>query len=1175
MEFRILGPLEVLGDGRQAVLGGSRQRALLALLVIHANETLATERLIDEVWGERPPASAAKTLQVQISRLRKTLGATGPDRDAGMLVTRGAGYELRVDPDRIDSRRFEKLVGDGRRQLAARRPDLALSALEPALSLWRGPPLAEFAYERFAQAEVARLEELRVGALEELIDAKLALGRHAEVVGDLERLIREHPYRERLRSQLMLAFYRCERQADALQAYQDARRTLVEQLGIEPGQRLRELEQAILAQDQNLAVPDHVHVAAVIESAPEVPGSVFVGREIELAELIGGLDDAFARQGRLFLLIGEPGVGKSGLAEELARHARRQGARLLIGRCWEAGGAPAFWPWVQSLRSYVRASNHIDLVGQLGAGASDIATMLPELFELIPGLPQAAAPESQGGRFRLFHATAEFLRRASEQRPLVLILDDLHAADTPSLLMLQFIARELGSMRVLVVAAIRDVDPNPGVPLIAMLAEVAREPVTRRVTLSGLSEREVADYLQLTAADIASAELAAELYAETEGNPLFVTEAVRLLVLEGVRPKPERELRLVLPQSVRDVISRRLAHLSSECGQILVLASVLGREFHLEQLAGVAGVTSDALLETLDEAMAARVIGEVPGVAGQLRFAHVVIRDTLYEGLTTARRVRLHRLAAETLEALYAGDPSAHLAELAHHAIAGSDFEKAYAYARRAGERELTRFAFEEAARLYQTALDALELVDPAAETDRCHLLLSLAEAQARAGNTPAAQAASLEAAGIARHLGMGLELARAATCYGGRFAWERAGGHTQLVSLLEEGLRAVGEHDIELRSRLLARLAGALRDEHSRDRRDKLSREAVDLARRSGNRDALAFAVDGRIGAVIAPDTITECLALSSELHQVTTEIADREGLVQAHLGRIMAQVLAGDIHAAEVDLDRMDRIANELRQPAQLWMGCSIRAPLALAAGKLSEAEQENERALAIGERALPDMALVAHRAIRCALYDARGMLEEAESAIRELPAQFPERPVFRCMLAYIHAKLGRKAQAQEALNELAKPGALPFDLEWLYAMSLIAETCTRLQDTTTAAVLYRRLTAHADLNAADPPEGARGSVARYLGQLAAALGRHQEAADHFDRAVAMNRQMGAQLWLAHTQHDYAQLLLTGRAPGERKRGSLLHDAAQATYRELGIRLPSSDLKPEAVISRRRVVD
>src|SRR5829696_1241455 len=301
----MLGPLEVLDEGHRVALGGSKQRSLLALLLVHANETLGTDHLVDELWGERPPANAAKTVQMQISRLRKALAGEPGDVAASPLMTRERGYELRIDPDRLDSQRFELLVGQGRDELAGGNPEGVVSTLERALSLWRGAALGELGYEPFAQREIARLDDLRVAALEQLIEAKLQLGGHAEVVGQLEALISDHPYRERLRAQLMLALYRSDRQADALQAYQEARRTLVEELGIEPGERLRELERAVLAQDSQLHLPVK-HDPAAAKPTGDPPSSGFVGRERELAELIGGLEDAFAGRGRLFLLVGEP-----------------------------------------------------------------------------------------------------------------------------------------------------------------------------------------------------------------------------------------------------------------------------------------------------------------------------------------------------------------------------------------------------------------------------------------------------------------------------------------------------------------------------------------------------------------------------------------------------------------------------------------------------------------------------------------------------------------------------------------------------------------------------------------------------------------------------------------------------------------------------------------------------
>jgi tetratricopeptide (TPR) repeat protein len=1020
-------------------------------------------------------------------------------------------------------------------------------ALREALSLWRGPPLADLGDQRFAQAEIARLEELRLTCLEERIEQDLDRGRHAELVGELESLVKEHPLRERLRGQLMLGLYRSGRQAEALDVYQTARSALVEELGIEPGRELRELNQAILEQDPELD----------LAAAAEARRSAFVGREPELAELLRGLDDAFTGAGRLFLLVGEPGIGKSRLADEVIAHARARGARILVGRCWEAGGAPAYWPWVQSLRAYVRESDTAALRSQLGAGAGALAQIVPELRQHFPDPPEPLALDPEGARFRLFDATAEFLREASASRPILLLLDDLHAADAPSLLLLRFLSRELGSTRMLVLGTYRDVDPVPGQPLIETLADVAREPVTSRIALGGLTEREVGQYVELTASEIASPELTAALNEGTEGNPLFLGEIVRLLAVEGVGSESGAEVRLAIPQTVRDVITRRLTHLSQECNRLLVVASVLGREFALDALARVDGVSEDELLDALDEAMDARVVSDVPGARGRLRFAHVLIRDTLYEGLATARRVRLHGLAVEALEALYGEESGPHLAELAHHCIAGRDFAKGLRYAERAGDRALALLAYEEAARQYGMALEALDLSDSSDERTRCKLLLSLGEAQIRAGDSPAAKEALLHAAGIARTLGLSRELALAAAGYGGRIVWVRAGADDRLVPLLEEGLAALADEDVELRARLLARLAGALRDEPSRDRRDSLSSEAVELARRTGNPTALAYALDGRAASIAAPDTVAECLALATELRGVAEQSGDAEQVAAGHFHRIMAQLQVGDIRGAEVDLAAARRVADELRQPAQLWQVRSTWAMLALALGRLTEAEELVPDSLALGERAQPSAAIPVYELQRYTLCDFRGTLAEVEPAICDLIAEYPARPVFRCALAYLHARLGRLPEAKQTFSALAGDdfSALPFDQEWLFGMSLLAETCALLGDADSAAVMHGSMLPWTAFNAVDVGEGFRGSVARDLGLLAMTMERWSDAAQHFESALEMNERMGARPWLAHTQLDYGSMLLARSAPGDRERAGELLTEAISTYEQLGM--------------------
>jgi DNA-binding SARP family transcriptional activator len=408
IEFRLLGPLEVLAEGTPVSLGTPQQRALLVLLLLNANEVVSRDRLIDELWGENPPETAAKLVQVYVSRLRKALE---PDRTGGgdVLVTQAPGYMLRVSPDELDVNRFERLVEEGQKALVEGTPGEAAARLREALALWRGPALADFVFEPFAEADVGRLEELRLAALEGRIEADLALGR-TDLVGELETLIARNPLRERLRGQLMLALYRSGRQSEALEAYRETRRTLVEEVGVEPDPALQRLEQAILKQDPALdapeapsprptmtpAVQDRLSPGGPAAQVASVPDA-FIGRRDELSALLSGLDAALTGRGSVFLVAGEAGIGKSRLLDELAQNARESGARVLWGRCWEAGGAPAYWPWVQSLRAYVQDRDPDRLQSELGAGGAELATILPELRALSRTCPLRAR-SSRGRR---------------------------------------------------------------------------------------------------------------------------------------------------------------------------------------------------------------------------------------------------------------------------------------------------------------------------------------------------------------------------------------------------------------------------------------------------------------------------------------------------------------------------------------------------------------------------------------------------------------------------------------------------------------------------------------------------------------------------------------------------------------------------------------------------------
>jgi DNA-binding SARP family transcriptional activator len=1131
VEFQILGPLEVIRDGCVLDLGAQKQRALLTALLLDPNRVVSSDRLIEALWPDGPPQTATKALQVYVSQLRKLLGKE-------RVETRAPGYRLLVEPDELDLSLFERLHGEGRHA--------------EALSLWRGPPLAEFAYQPFAETEATRLEELRLGCLEDRIELELAEGRHAELVGELEALVHEHPLRERLRGQQMVALYRAGRQAEALDAYEEARRLLTEELGLEPSRELRELQRAILVHDVSLVPPPRLRDEHVDDRSrrPIQSGTVFVGRERELDELLPRLGEALAGSGGLILISGEPGIGKSRLADRLSGEARQLGARLLVGRCWEAGGAPAFWPWIQVLRGYVRETEPEMLRPQLGAGAPDLAQLLPELGALLPGLPEPVQVDSEGARFRLFDAVAEFLRTACAAQPIVIVLDDLHAADVPTLLLLQFVARHVASSRLLIVAAYRDVDPTPGDPLSAMLAEVAREPTTSRVSLAGLSKDEVAAYIELVAPQGATPELAAELHVRTEGNPLFVVETVRLLAVEtGGAGRPG------IPPTVRDVIARRLARLPGECQDVLALASVLGREFTVDVLTHMSGRSENDLAGMLDGAIVARVVAEVPGESERLRFGHVLIRDTLYDELTPRMRARFHRDAVAALEALHGDEPGPHLAELALHSIAGGDVGAGLEYARRAGDRAVSLFAFEEAERLYTMALDLT-----GDEATRCDLLLAIGEARARAGDTSSAKAAFRVAADLASSKGLPEPLARAALGYGGRVIWDSFRDDPYFLPLLERALACVGEEDSSLRVRLLARLAsGPLRDSavDPTRRRRVLGEEALAMARRIGDASTLAYGLLGYINSHHAPDFTLLQVESGRELVETALRAGDLERAIEGYEVALESSIELADFAAVYADLEAMTALAEQLRQPAQRWVVAVYHSFLALLEGRFEDAEQLITETRTIGERAQVWTSGATYVLQLYLLRREQSRAHEVEQLVRRAAADNPTYPILQCALVDMLVALGLADEARGALDDLAADdfGCLPFDEEWLVSTCFLAESATFLRDRPRCAVLNDLLLPYADRVSISYTEISLGPVARYLGILAAAAARWDEAEPHFATSLEICERIAARPWLARTQSDYAAMLRSRAAEGDAGRAAQLEAEARRTAADLGL--------------------
>ncbi len=753
VEFRILGPLEALANQVPVDLGRPKQRALLALLLLHANQPVPLDRVIDLLWGPDAPAEAFDKLQVHVSRLRRALEPDRPPRSPSQILpTVAGGYLLRVGTDHLDADRFEVLADRAHRLMAGGQPVPARAAVDEALGLWRGPALAEFAYEPFAQPEAARLEDRRILALEDRFEIELALGNHAEAVAELEALVAGRGLRERLWGLLMLALYRSGRQGEALRAYTRARRVLGVELGVEPGAALRRLEADILAQDAQLdwhppSEDGPVRMGAGLTGPPGLAGPgvdggavgaadrgvtaaqsapPLIGRTHELAILDQALAAARAGRGRLVLVAGEAGIGKTRLASEVAAAASDYGVVAAWGRGTEVEGAPPFWFWSQIVRALLAGGDSDELRRALGPGAADIAQIVPEVTGLTGDVIRLWPAEPAAARFRLYEAVVAFVTRLAARRPLVLVLDDLHWADIPSLELTELLAQRIADLPVLMVVTYRDGEVAPDGPVASTLGGLARSAVLDRVPLAGLSESEVGDFVaQATGGEVAAG-VAAAVHARTEGNPFYVAELARSLAGGGLAD-PADPLRQV-PLGIHEVLRRRLAVLPGSTRSLLEVAAVAGREFEVPVVATAAEVTLDEAVEMLEGAARIGMVGEERAAVGRYRFSHVLVRDAIYEGIGGLRRAALHGRVGEALAGLDDGSLGL-VTDLAHHFSLGAPAvgpAPGIAAAVRAAEAAVTVLAFEQAEAHIRQALALVATMPLGLERDRQELQLQL-----------------------------------------------------------------------------------------------------------------------------------------------------------------------------------------------------------------------------------------------------------------------------------------------------------------------------------------------------------------------------------------------------------------------------------------------------------------
>jgi tetratricopeptide (TPR) repeat protein len=897
-------------------------------------------------------------------------------------------------------------------------------------------------------------------------------------------------------------------------------------------------------------------------SLARLSAGVFVGREKEIEQLQAALAGAESGRGRLVLVAGEPGSGKTRSVEQLATYARMRATRVLVGRCYEGEGAPAFWPWVQITRSLANELDRAALSSAVGAGAASIAQVVSEVRERLPGLPEAPPLDPEQARFRLFESITNFLKNAAWSRPVVVALDDLHFADKPSLKLLEFIAHELASSRLLVVATYRDTEVGRRHPLQQTLSELTRQGLGDRILLRGLTERDLGRFIELTAGLSPSPALTEAIHRETEGNPFFITEIVKLLVAEG-RLKAAEEISvkgLRIPQSVREVIGRRLDRLSQACNGVLSTASVIGRDFTVEILEQVSDLGGDELLEVLEEAVEARILDEAPHTAGRYSFHHALIREALYAEISSTRRLRLHRRIGQALEAAYGARIEAHVAELAYHfccAAPGGDVEKALDYSARAAERALQLLAYEEAAGYCERALEALDLIEPGEGVRRCRLLLSLADAHKRAGNTALARDIFLRAAAMAGSLKAPELLAQAAL--GLQTGVGAALGKTDevQVQVVGQALELLGDRDSSLRVRLLAHLSAALY--YVPERRVVLSQQAVEMARRVADPAALSVALYWRHVALVLTTDLAERLAVARELLAIAQAADNKEMELRARYRVFIDLMEIGDMAGLDREMDACARLVEELRQPVYRWLTPFFKACRAVLAGRFEECDRCAHEALAAAQRGQDPTALLWIGGMMNLVRVEQGRAEETLEDLKARIEKYPLIPGNWAILSYNYSHMRRAAEAREIFERVAARDFedLPRDGSFIAVLASLSYVCHFLGDGPRAERIYALLLPYGERNIVQGNSGIGcGAVARALGLCAAAMGRWADAVTHYEDAIRMNAQMGALPFVAGTQFNRAEALLRRNEPGDGSEASGLLKQSLDTARRLGMK-------------------
>jgi hypothetical protein len=881
---------------------------------------------------------------------------------------------------------------------------------------------------------------------------------------------------------------------------------------------------------------------------------LLVGRADELTELAEACKAAATGERQLVLVTGEPGIGKTRLVAQAAADAHAQGATVLFGRCGEELGVP-YRPIAEAIRQYMATCPPASLAAHVAAYGGELGRLVPELAALVPDLPPPRSAEPETERYLLFDAVVGLLAGAALDGPVMLILDDLHWADAASVTLLDHLVRWAPPMATVVVGTYRDADLTRSHPLIGALAEWRRTEGVRRLPLRGLGDDEVVDFVAHAAGQDLDEEwiaLAHALRRESDGSPFFLGELLRHLTETGALYQEDGRWRCRggpmesgVPDSVRDVIAQRVERLPKAAGHTLAVASVFGREFELALVARVLDEPEDGVLEALEEALTARLVREVAGAPGRFSFVHALVRQTLYDGFSAARRLSLHRKAAQALEALHGVGAGRHVTELAHHwvaatppaAVAAADRAKAVGYAREAAREASGALAYEQAAAQLEAGLSILG--DSANDEQlRCELLLELGEACWRAGDRDPARDAFAGAAEIARRLRRPELLGQAALGYGTPFGGAGSADRADpvLLKLLDEALHALGPADDALRVRLLARLAIELYFTEESDRRDAIGREAVTMAERLGEPTVHLVALSGRQWSMLGPDGLGERRRGGDEIVRIAEPAGDREMAYRGHYIRLRTAWEVGDERVARDALAACVTLADELRQPFFTWQTTAVRAMSLTVDGHLAEADRLADLALRIGSRVVPTLVRTSYGGYLAVHRYLAGRTEEIVPLVKDRAEHLPGEPVWRFGLAFFLVEAGQEAEGRALYDDLVTAGfeIFPRNANWLVAMWLTALTCGYLGDAGRAPELYNALLPYQDRWVVSSTGNRYNHVTEGLAVLAARMGRLDEAAGRFETALGLADNFRMRAWRVVTVRDYVRMLL-GRGTSE----------------------------------------